>query len=166
VGLGFGWAGLFDRADVLALQPLLDGIRTPDEAEDLLIGAVRMKAATTAGVGPNCLAVRLTPGHATAFTVRYSPTETAEDRGYLATDWPDGENRGFFPAAFNPWIVGHGVMVAPEVISPTSPPRASGGSVSGLVWGQNHDFVQQDPEPDSDGLHWVSMYTAQQRPHL
>ncbi len=97
------------------LQALIDQLRdrSPDDAESVLVEAVREVASRLPEVGPHCVSILLMPPSVGYARVRYLPLHGPAS-AVISTS-----HRGTFrlPVAFSPWIAGPAMIAAPSVLS-------------------------------------------------
>jgi hypothetical protein len=110
--VGAGPAVNFRRA---AIQDLCDRLanRQPDEAEMMLVGAVRDTARRIAQVGPHCMSILIMPPNVGSVRIRYLPLGSSAN-ALLGTS--EGKTLKV-PVAYPPWIVGPNLISAPSVLS-------------------------------------------------
>jgi hypothetical protein len=104
-------ADLLDRE---ALLTRLRSIRSPDEAEGLLVESIRSVASQTNVVGRDCMSILLSPPRFGKARVRYVGID-AVAASIRSLDGPSTAT----PAAFSPWIVGAMIVHAPSILSGT-----------------------------------------------
>jgi hypothetical protein len=105
-----------DLLDQLALRTRLRSIRSADEAESVLVDAIRDVASKTTVVGLNCMSILLPPPKFGRARVRY----IGVDRVAARIELREGAIQSTeVPAAFSPWIVGTMGVHAPSIIGGT-----------------------------------------------
>ncbi len=103
-------AGIIDWA---SLKNRLRSIRSPDEAENVLVDTIRDVASKSVVVGANCMSILLPPPRFGTARVRY----VGVDRVAAQISSREGEARSpILPAAFSPWIVGAMGVHAPSIL--------------------------------------------------
>lgn len=105
--------------DIDAVRGCLRGIRSIDEAENILADTVRQVAkATRSGnksyVGEDCISILMSPPEFAEVRVRYLSTKMAQ----LAIIPKASPHKArVLPGAFSPWIVGSDMVLAPSILS-------------------------------------------------
>lgn len=110
--VGAAPAGNIDRPAIRALSDRLVN-RQPDEAEMILVEAVRDTAKRMPQVGPHCMSVLIMPPNVGSARVRYLPLGSPAN---ASLERSDGKTINF-PVGYSPWIVGPGLISAPSVLS-------------------------------------------------
>jgi hypothetical protein len=90
-----------------------------DRTESTIVGAIREVSGLVSEVGPHCISILVAPPNIARARVRYLPL------GQAASAIVSTSRAGTFsvPAAFTPWIVGPGGILAPAINAGTSEVR-------------------------------------------
>lgn len=140
VGPGFLLHGTPDsnlrKSDLGAIQRRMHDIKTVDDAENILVDAIRSVACQHPVVGKDCMSVMIPPPAYRRARVRYIQHT---ERTFSLMHSSPSRIAGSFSATFSPWVIGPGVLHAPSVMS--------GG---GTIGGGRFEIKLEGPDPGLD----------------
>jgi hypothetical protein len=120
-----------------------------DQAETIMVEAIREVSRSVPEVGPHCISVLLGPPSVVGARIRYIPLGAPA----LAVVSMSGGPTLAVPAAFTPWLVGPGVIFAPSIAA---------GSWQAQIG--HYQIALEAPEPAGPGIQ--ALLSGQQRPKL
>ena len=118
VGRGYQFAATpevnLQTSDVDVIRSGLRGIQSPDDAEQVMVRAIRAVSKRLSSVGPDCMSILIPPPAVGWARIRYIPVAPA---GLVLRSRSDGRIVTTAPASFSPWVVAPGLVHAPSVLA-------------------------------------------------
>jgi hypothetical protein len=143
--------GNLSDSEVAATRVAAKGVRSYDDAERVMVEAIRRVSERLPCVGSNCMSILIPPPTLGWVRIRYIPVSPAS---LAIQSRYDGTVRAVAPAAFSPWVVSSGLVHAPSALTGQmtlqvdnfniylEAPEPGGGSLIGAI-----GSIERPPEP-------------------